>query len=225
MSEDLGSLEELAIKLAIEKNWDEACRINQKILKEKPTDLDALNRLAFAYVMKRNYTKARQIYKKVVSLDKTNPIALKNLKKISLAGKKRAPFQEEKNLVNLYIEEAGKTKIVELKNIADKKTLSLLSSGTPVILKIKRSKIFVQTQEGKYIGMLPEALGLRLINFIKGGNVYEAFIKSVGEKSVSVFIRETKRAARFQNQPSFSPVGFAGETEEEKAEKKSEEEE
>jgi len=42
-----------------------------------------------------------------------------------------------------------------------------------------------------------------LSKFIDGGNEYEAYIKSSNDSGVSVFIKETKRAARFKNQPSF----------------------
>jgi ribosome maturation factor RimP len=107
---------------------------------------------------------------------------------------------------DLYIEEAGKTKTIELTNLADKKTLLLVQPGDQVSILPKRSKIFIQTEDKKYIGMLPDSVGMRLTSLIKGGNEYTAFVKAIGDKTVTVFIRETKRATRFKNQPSFSII-------------------
>jgi hypothetical protein len=64
-------------------------------------------------------------------------------------------------------------------------------------------KIFVQDENKEYIGVLPDDLALRLSRFIDGGNEYEAYVKSANDSGVTVFIKETKRAARFKNQPSF----------------------
>lgn len=201
-------LKDIAIKKALENNWQEACVINEQILKQNPDDIDSLNRLGFSLIKLGNFKKAKTIYKKVVGLDETNPIALKNLKKIEEMIKQHIKycFQDNDRNVNLhelFIEEAGKTKIVDLKNIADKKTLSTLQIGDFMTLVIKRSKIFLQV-ENKYIGMLPDNIGTRLIPFIKEGNEYKACIKSVDDKNVSIFIREVKRSSRFKNQPSFT---------------------
>ena len=61
-----------------------------------------------------------------------------------------------------------------------------------------------------YIGMLPDNIGMRMIAFINGGNEYSACIKSVGDKDVTVFIRETKKMSRFRDQPSFvhTPISY-----------------
>ena len=89
------------------------------------------------------------------------------------------------------------------KNIADKKTISILQPGDAVSLAVKRSKVFAQMPDKTYIGMLPDNIGMRMITFINGGNEYSACIKSVGDKNVTVFIRETKKMSRFRDQPSF----------------------
>lgn len=204
-------LKDLAIKNALENNWKEACKLNLEILKDTPLDVDTLNRLAFAFVKLGNYKKAKDTYKKAIKLDKTNPIALKNLKKIDSMPKRMInasnTYSNKSNqiqITELFIEEAGKTRIVELKNITDKVTLSILQPGDEVQLVIKRSKIFVQSDGKKYIGMLPDNIGTRLILFIKSGNEYQAFIKALHDKSVVIFIKETKRSKRFKYQPSFT---------------------
>ena len=42
-----------------------------------------------------------------------------------------------------------------------------------------------------------------LITFLKGGNEYVACIKACDERSVIIFIKETKKSGRFKNQASF----------------------
>lgn len=202
----------LAVKYALENRWQEAARINKKILKHFPNDIDTLNRLAFSLIKLGKYVGARRLYKKVTSLDKTNPIATKNLRKLeTIRNHKEArrfngklSITQDLNLEDLFIEEAGKTRTIDLKNVTDKKTLSLLEPGNSVNLVVKRSKIFIQTPEKRYVGMFPDSIGVRLVRFIRGGNEYSAYIKAIDDKNVTVFIREEKRVTRFKNQPSFS---------------------
>ena len=204
-------LKDIAIKLALEKKWDQAIETNLQILEENPHDIDTLNRIGFAYIQNSQNTKAQEVYKKVLSLDPSNPIALKNLKKAESENNGSTSQQKtyETNINDLYIEEAGKTKTIDLTNIADKKTLATLQTGELVNLIVKRSKIYVQSFDNKYIGMLPDSIGMRLTSFIQGGNEYRANVKSVSDKSVTVFVKEVKRAPKFKNQPSFILTQFA----------------
>lgn len=202
------SLKDLAIQKALDNKWDEAIATNLEILKLNEHDLDTLNRLAYAYLKSANLDLAKKTYSKVISIDKTNPIALKNLKKLETLATQSSTKTNSNHInhlmENVFIQEAGKTKTVELTNLADKKSLISLQHGDEVFLTIKRSKIFVLTTEKIYIGMLPDNVGIRLISFMKGGNEYLGCIKSIDEKSVTVFIKEVKRAKRFSNQSSFS---------------------
>lgn len=200
----------LAIQAALSNNWELAEDINSQLLTENPHDIDSLNRIGFALMKLGKFKKAKEAYKKVLDLDNTNPIALKNIKRVDSVSK------EEKNgrgksvhvlspvYADIYIEEAGKTKTIELKNLADKKMLSLIEPGDSVFMQIKRSKIFIQSADKKYIGMLPDNISLRLILFIKGGNEYVTCIKACDEKNVTIFIKETKKSNKFRNQASFS---------------------
>lgn len=201
------SLKDQAIKLALDNNWDDAIALNKQILEENQQDIDTLNRLAYAYMQSGKFDDAKSTYTLVTDIDKTNPIAVKNLKKlVALSQSKNGinPQSHTNHMDNVFIQEAGKTKTIELSNIADKRTLMSLQHGDEVILTIKRSKVFALTSDKAFVGMLPDNVGIRLISFIKGGNEYQACIKSVDERSVSVFIKETKRAKKFFNQSSFS---------------------
>lgn len=210
-------LKDLAIKYALENNWKLAAQTNETILDENPSDIDSLNRLGFALIKLGKYKKAKETYRKVLLIDKTNPIATKNIRKLETISKQKMGDTPDNlhpgiNLQDMFIEEAGKTKTVDLKNLADKKILSLLQPGDKVNLVIKRSKIFVQDNNKRYIGMLPDSIGSRLIKFMKGGNEYSAFVKANDEKNVAVFLKEIKKMKRFQNQPSFSSITLSYQT-------------
>ncbi len=199
-------LKTLAIEKALANNWEEAKSLNEQLVELNPQDIDSLNRLGFAYMKLNKFNKARETYKKVIQLDKTNPIAVKNINRLDTVSKsaKNGTSNNHTLSTNTYIEEAGKTKTVELKNVADKKTLSLFEPGDPVTIVIKRSKIFAQSSDKQYLGMLPDNISMRLITFMLGGNEYSACIKAVDEKSITIFIKETKKVNKFKNQASFS---------------------
>jgi len=203
----MSHLKDQAIKLALESNWDDAININKEILTENPHDLDTLKRLAYAYMQAGRLVDAKEIYTQIIELDKTNPIATKNLKKLLALSQQKNGVTSPSHLNhmdNVFIQEAGKTKTVELTNVADKRTLMSLQHGDDIHLIIKRSKIFALTQDKTFIGMLPDNVGIRLIGFMKGGNEYQACVKGVDDKNVTVFIKETKRAKKYSNQSSFS---------------------
>lgn len=203
----MSNLKDQAIQYALESNWEEAVAINKAILEESPRDLDTLNRLAYAFMQSGKYEDAKKSYSDVIDIDRTNPIATKNLKKLSALSSQKNNINSTSHLnhmENIFVQEAGKTKTVDLTNVADKRTLMSLQHGDDIILIIKRSKIFALTNEKTYIGMLPDNIGVRLISFMKGGNEYQACIKSVDEKNATIFIKETKRAKKFSNQSSFS---------------------
>ncbi len=197
-----------AIQTALIGDWTNAISLNRELLKSDPNDIEALNRLAFAYAVVGKVRQAREIYQKVLSLDVLNPIALRGLKRLANTTSMQYHEQVEQHMTpsqfnSLFIEETGKTKIVDLINVADRKTVGRLRTGESCHLSIKRLKIFVLNDQNQYIGMLPDNIGNRLIKLIKGGNCYEAYIKSVENNKVSVFIKEIKRCTRFKNQPSF----------------------
>lgn len=195
------SLKTQAIQIALQGDWQEAARLNIEILKEDAADTEALNRLAFALAALGNTKEAKEAYERALTIDPLNPIATRGMKRLSTPGNHAtAPT----HLVsNMFLEESGKTKIVSLLNTAPLKQLRNLQVGQTVTLCKKRMKIFVQDSEKEYIGVLPDDLGKRLIKFIDGGNDYEAYVKSANDHGVVVFIKETKRANRFKNQPSF----------------------
>lgn len=207
MSSDLTTQ---AINAALTNNWQEAIKANLAILSENPKDIEALNRLARAYKEAGQLRQAQKTYRKVLTLDRFNPIAQKNLKLLETLPKS---FKKRDTNFNScqpqFLEEPGKTKVVNLVNLAPASIILRVSSGTPVNLLIKRHTLNVVDGEGTYLAVLPDDISAKLIKFIKGGNRYEAFVKTVAKNSLSVFIREVYRAAKFKNQPTF-PGGAGG---------------
>lgn len=193
------SLKSQAIQIALEGDWSNAVTLNKKILDENPDDIDTLNRLAFAHLSLGQPKKAKSLYEKVLSLDMKNPIAIRNLKRLNdyKTSKTHIPLN------NLFIEEPGKTKVIELLNIADKKIISKLRSGEMLELKIKRSRIFALDTDEQYIGMLPDDICQRLIKFINAGNEYDAYVRTVESNKICILVREIKRMKKFKDQPSF----------------------
>src|SRR5579885_812538 len=195
----MASLKAQAIQTALVGDWMNAITLNRQILDGEPNDIDTLNRLAFAFLSLGHTKDAKNLYEKVLSLDMKNPIALRNLQRLNNNKTLRPSIQ----LNNLFIEEPGKTKIIELLNVADKKILAPLRCGEELRLRIKRNKLFVLDLQNHYTGMLPDDIGQRLIRFIKGGNIYSAYVKTVANNYVSIFIREEKQVKRYLHQPSF----------------------
>ena len=200
-------LKDKAIQAMLLGDWKSATSLNKTLLSENPKDIDALNRLAYALTILGKIRDAKSTYRKVLKIDVLNQIAIRNIKKLTDLGPKQIAKSlasvKAKGVNSTFLEETGKTKIISLVNTAQPKIIALLTTGQPVVIAIKRSKIFVQDQNKQYLGVLPDDIGRRLIKLMKGGNIYEACIKSATEHNVCVFIKETKRVSKYKNQPSF----------------------
>lgn len=196
------TLQTQAINTALIGNWEEAVRINKSLIKEDPADVDAMNRLAFAFSILGKVKDAKLTYQKVLKIDPLNSIAQRNIKRIPNGSVNKEANGKGYKLSNIFLEEPGKTKIIELINIAQPEIINKLQTGQVLNLSIKRLKIFVLFDK-QYLGMLPDDIGKRLIKFIEAGNTYEAYTKSANSHNVIVFVKETKRVSRYKDQPSF----------------------
>jgi tetratricopeptide (TPR) repeat protein len=199
------TLKNQAIQTALEGNWQEAITINKSLVHENPEDIEALNRLALAYTIMGKLREAKSTYQKVLILDPLNPIALRNLKRLKDKGLNLTGGKLNSSINNKFLEEPGKTKVVELVNIAQPKIVEALRTGQSLELSIKRLKIFA-LEEQQYIGVLPDDIAKRLIKFIKNGCKYEAYVKSANQHKVTIFIKEIKKTSRYKDQPSFTTI-------------------
>jgi len=199
----MNTLNDSAIQATLSGNWKQAIEENLRLIKQNPTDVEAMNRLAFAYTMLGKLIDAKKLYRKVLKIDSANPIAQKHLKRLGDTSSRKVTSQSYHITAHTFLEESGKTKVITLVNPAQSRTLRTLQVGQPVILTIKRHKIFVLNEAKQFLGMLPDNVSMRLIKFMQGGNTYEACIKSIQDKDLMIFVRETKRAGKFKSMPSF----------------------
>lgn len=199
-------LKNQAIQTALTGDFKNAISLNKTLLEENPNDVDALNRLALAYMLTGKLPDAKRTYQKVLDMDPLNTIALRNLKRLKEKGVNSDGLTGISHINNNFLEQTGKTKIVDLVNLAQPQILQSLRTGQDVTLSIKRLKIFVLVGEKQYIGVLPDDIGKRLIKFMRSGNQYQAYIKSANAHHAVVFLKEIKRVTRFKDQPSFIAV-------------------
>lgn len=186
------TLADQAIQHALNGKWEEAIKINQLLINQNKSDIDALNRLARAFAETGNFEKAKKTTENALKIDPGNSIALKCLHKY----KKNLTLgvRNNKNLTGVFesfLEESGKTKLVELMNLGNKQILNSLSIGNHLRIVAYSHKVSIVTADGKYIGCLPDDLSARLKTLIKAGGTYQVLLKSVSEHSATVFIRET----------------------------------
>lgn len=209
LSSSLLHLNDQAIDAALNSNWEQALKINKKIIKTDPQNVDALNRQARAYLELGKSNLAKKYYSEVLKFDPYNPIAQKNLKIIKSFKANGAngytPLHNgyEKLSPSLFLQEPGKTKIVSLLKVAEPQKLSQAFCGMKVMMVVKNRGITIVDINGDYLGVLPDDINHLMLRLLKGGNKYGLFIKSIRVNGLSVLIKETFRSKRFKNQPSF----------------------
>lgn len=198
-------LAQQAVSQALSGNWEEALKTNKKILSKDPKDIEALNRLARAYAELGHLKKACATAQKVLKIDPFNPIAQKALAKWETLKKESSTYTSSLVGAEAFLEEPGKTKVVNLIHTGSPKVLAKLDSGDEVKFSTHPHRISVVTTDGKFIGKLPDDLSARLKRLLSLGNSYQVFIKSISKNDVKVLIREVRRAKRLANFPSFPP--------------------
>ena len=198
------SLPAAAVTAALSQDWKEAIRINTALVKNNKNDVEALSRLAYAYLKTGQFLVAKKTYEKVLALDQYNQIAQKNL--IKLASIKKKTIRDTDRIQvspMIFLEEPGKTKIVECIHVAPSQVLSSLSSGQEVTLKQKNHCVEIRSNQNTYLAVLPDDLSFKMNKLLTAGNTYRVVVKSVDKNALKVLIRELSRGKKFANQPSF----------------------
>jgi len=200
-----------AIDAALVRDWKTAIAINLELIRENPLDIDSLNRLGRAYFETGQRNKAISAYQKVIQLDKFNPIALRGLsstKSVSGTLKNFRPLTTP-TTAPIFLEEPGVTKTISLTRLGDPATISRLHPGDPVSLVAREHCVSVMSNSSLYLGRLPDDLASRMRSFLKAGNTYGAWVKSLdttqgaAKLSLKIFMREVTRSQKFRNVPSF----------------------
>lgn len=190
-----------AINAAKQQDWTAAIEVNQQILESYPADIGALNRLGVAQMQLGKNTAAKTSFNKVLELDRSNTIAKKHLARLKNNQQPAVPTFS----TVYFIEEPGKTKIVELHRLAGKTVLDALAVGQLCELKPKSRYISIEV-DGAYIGSLPEDISFRLSKLISTGNTYACYVHSITGNSCSVYLKENHRSEKNQFVHSFPLV-------------------
>ncbi|MFH2022591.1 MAG: hypothetical protein ABIJ33_04955 [Patescibacteria group bacterium] len=199
----LKQLKAVAISAARCGNWQQALDINQQITELEPNNVNALNRIGVAYAQSKQTAKSVKAFKQVLAIDRHNLIAKKHLVKLNNHNCLSAPIFSKQQ----FIEEPGKTKVVELHRLAGKSVLQSLCVGSSCELVRKKRYISIEVND-QYVGALPEDLSFRLCRLITQGNEYGCLVRSVTDTSCSVYLQEIKRSKRNENIHSFPPGKF-----------------
>lgn len=198
-----------AINAALSQDWKEAIRINTALLKADKNNISFLNRLGFAYLQSGDLTLAKKTFLKVTKLDEYNQIAIKNIKKLGSVRQKDLVKGNRKQVLPMsFLEEPGKTKIVECVNAAPLSALATVFPGEEVELKARNHVVELRSFANIYLAALPDDLSFRLIKFLAVGNTYQALVQSVSKNTLTVFLRELTRGKRFATQPSFATTAI-----------------
>lgn len=204
-------LEQNAVDAAIAYQWDNAIKINKKILSSHKKNLPAMLRLAFAYMQNGDLTRAKKYYRQVLKIQPINTVAKENIERIKILQDKKIKKQSHSRIFydpELFLETVGKTKSIKLVNLGQKNILAQLMVGQEVIMKVKRRRVEIRTKSNEYIGCLPDDLSKRLRLFIKAKSLYTAYIKENTLSNLIIFIREEKKGKKVTNFISF-PVNLA----------------
>jgi len=202
--EQIERLETQAIDAAIRSDWGLAIELNTQILEIDKKSVHAFLRIAYAYLQTAAYEDAKKYYHKALRIQSKNSVAHQYLEKIEILEKGTSKPQTQKTFnPHLFIESFGKTKVATLANLGQKQVLAQLSIGQQVVLKIKKRRVEVRTNEDEYIGTLADDISKRLILFIKAKSTYTAYIKEVSFTKVLVFIREDKKGRTVSHHISF----------------------
>lgn len=198
------TLAQKAINSALKNDWNDAVKTNIEILSNCPDDIDSLNRLAKAYAETGKIDKAKKIALKTLKIDPTNSIAKKCLEKWSLINNNSKSAMAGALITEAFLEDPGRTRIVSLINTGDKKIIAELDCADELKLNTRGHKISVCTNDGKYLGRLPDDISARLKTLIKYDYEYKVCVKTSSQNEIKVFIREIKRGLKTNNTPSFS---------------------
>lgn len=196
-----------AIKAALLEKWEEAVFWNEKILQNNPEDIDAIVRCARAHFELGSSETAKEMLKSALQLDSLHPVATKlntHFRTLSGSATKRDVATLSKH--QIFLEEPGRTKVVNLVNLADKNTIMKVRCGDPTNLLPRGHKISVTTVTNEYIGRLPDDLSARLVQFITKGNQYHSYIRTVNSMEIKVFLKERYRVPELSNIASFPHI-------------------
>jgi tetratricopeptide (TPR) repeat protein len=195
---------EKAIQLAMQNRWSEASEVNRQIIELFPDDVDSHNRLGKALMELGQFNESRDAYKQAARLDPSNTIAARNLQRLEQLtdgeGEAAPPTPVDPRL---FIEEAGKTAVTTLTDLANRTALVRLTAGDPLTIEPDGNLVKMVDQTGEVIGLIEPKLAQRIVRLIQMGNKLSAAVTAADDQSVRVIIREVFRDPSMGNRASF----------------------
>lgn len=198
------SLEQAATQAALEANWEEAISLNKQIVKDSPTDLGAWNRLGRAYSETGEIEKAKSAYREVLKRDPYNSIATKNVEKLKALNGTGAKITGSVALdPNLFLETPGKTKVLDLEDLAKPEVLATLHTGDKVKIGGNENSVRFDDASGARLGIYQGESAGKLAEMLRAGCVFDAYVKSAKLDSLKIFIREVKLTPKYEGTLTF----------------------
>ncbi len=193
-----------AVALAMESRWADAVHANRAILSVFPNDVEAYNRMGKALTEAGRVAEARAAFQRVLELSPHNPIARRNLDRLGkLADGEPGQSTGASGSRRVFIEESGKSRAIPLINLGRTADLLKEAPGHPVTLGVEGRSLKAHGIADSYLGQVEPRLGSRLIRLMRGGNRYEAAVKSVGDREFVIMVREV-----FQHPSQKGSVSF-----------------
>ncbi|OGY26956.1 MAG: hypothetical protein A2864_01195 [Candidatus Woykebacteria bacterium RIFCSPHIGHO2_01_FULL_39_12] len=206
---DLDPKNKESIDAALSQDWERALKLNLELQKSYPKNINILNRLAHSHLELGQLEKAKATYNKALKLDPYNQIANKNLK--NLTGLKSKDIKKSGAALfdpKIFLEEPGKTKVLNLEDVAMPKILAPLRTGDQLKLTASGKDIIIFSKNGSRLGKLDPDWSDQIATALRAGSRFEAYLKSIqlireGTSLVTVFVKETHRAGKLANKPPF----------------------
>jgi tetratricopeptide (TPR) repeat protein len=195
-----------AIDLAMQSRWSDAAKANEAILDDFPDDLETYNRLGKALTEVGRIRDAKAAFGRSLELSPNNPIARKNLDRLQqLDDTEPVDMIHGCAVGDTFIEEIGKTTITALVNLAKPKVLVKEAPGRQVQMQLEGGVLKAIGLGGAVLGQIEPRLTVRLLRLMKGGNKYEAAVRSVGDEALLLIIREVYKHPYRSGTMSFPP--------------------
>ncbi|MCX2726503.1 tetratricopeptide repeat protein [Thermomicrobium sp. 4228-Ro] len=207
----LRRLTQAAKQAAFQGNWQRAVELNQKITELAPRDVAAWNRLGHAYAELGRVADARAAYQRALEIEPGNPIAQRNVARLEWLvsqtpdGVIPMPSSRPAPRHDVFMEEMGRTYVTDLLRPAPPVVLARLFPGQEVFLDMQDSAVFVVDADGTRLGQLEGRIARRLIDLVRQGNVYRAYVVQLTGDTLRVILREVFRAPHLIDTPSFPP--------------------
>ena len=195
---------EEAIQAALESRWSEALGVNQALLERHGPDEDTYNRIGKALTELGRLQEAMDAYSAALNLNPLNPIAQKNVRKLSAMVEAKEHVAGAAHTIDpeLFTEEPGKSALTVLSTRGQGVSVAV-APGDVVELAADGSALRARTARGVALGEVEPKLARRLLPLMATGNRYSAAVARVDDDKIEIIIREVHQAAENARKSSF----------------------